>query len=211
MRKAFAFVFFAAFCMAPLMAQNLEEEEPSEEPPIGSDWVEFMPTLYSRGDQTLGISVGVIFPAFFVGANGVIDNNFDPKVGGTGSIAYTYFLSSHWYVGGEVGGMFAFTLGRNVFSLVPFGVRAGYQFMAGRFEFPLGLMIGGAGQKYLSEEDYFGLIVKPSASVFFRASSDFSFGLNAQWWWVPQWPKDNWDKRTDGNFIELTLSVRYHF
>jgi hypothetical protein len=107
--------------------------------------------------------------------------------------------------------MFAFTLGRNVFSLVPFGVRAGYQFMAGRFEFPLGLMIGGAGQKYLNEEDYFGLIVKPTASVFFRATSDFSFGLNAQWWWVPQWPKDNWDKRVDGNFIELTLSVRYHF
>jgi hypothetical protein len=72
-------------------------------------------------------------------------------------------------------------------------------------------MIGGAAQKYLNEEDYFGLIVKPSASAFFRASSDFSFGLNAQWWWVPQWPKDNWDKRVDGNFIELTLSVRYHF
>ncbi|MDR1399478.1 MAG: hypothetical protein LBJ41_06125 [Treponema sp.] len=211
MRKALAFVFLAVFCMTPLMAQNGDAEEPSEEPPIGSDWVEFVPTLYSRGDQTVNISVGAIFPTLFVGANGVLENNFKPKIGGGGAIGYTYFLSPHWYLGGEVGWVFAFTLGENVFSIAPFGLRFGYQFIAWRFEFPVGLMVGGAGQKYLNEEDYFGLIVKPTAAVFFRATPSFSFGINAEWWWVPQWPESGWYKRVDGHFVQLTLSMRYHF
>jgi hypothetical protein len=211
MHKACAFVFLAVFCMTPLMAQDRDAEEPSEEPPVGSEWVEFIPTLYSKGDQTVNISIGAIFPTLFVGADGVLENNFKPNIGGGGAIGYTYFLSPHWYLGGEVGWVFAFTLGENLFSLAPFGIRFGYQFIAWRFEFPVGIMIGGAGQKYLNDYDYLGLIVKPTAAVFFRATPSFSFGINAEWWWVPQWPEDGWEYRVDGNFVQLTLSMRYHF
>jgi hypothetical protein len=77
-----------------------------------------------------------------------------------------------------------------------------------RFEFPLTLMIGAAPQRYL-EKGYFGLIIKPAASAFFRFNADWSFGLNAQWWILPQWPANG--KDATGNFLELSLSALYHF
>jgi hypothetical protein len=104
--------------------------------------------------------------------------------------------------------MFASTLGENMLFMVPFGFRVGYQFVISRFEFPLSLLIGAAPTKYL-DQGYFGLIIKPGASGYFRFNSDWSFGLNTNWWMVPQWPKDG--ENVFGNFLEITLSARYHF
>jgi hypothetical protein len=104
--------------------------------------------------------------------------------------------------------MFAATKGENVLFIVPMGLRIGYQFILGRFEFPLSLMVGGAPQKEL-DFGYFGLFLKPAASIFWRFNPDWSFGLNTAYWWVPQWPKNGPD--VYGNFLELTLSARYHF
>jgi hypothetical protein len=96
--------------------------------------------------------------------------------------------------------------------MIPFGLRVGYQFVVNRFEFPLSLMVGAAPQRKL-EEGYFGPILKPGASAFWRFNADWSFGLNAAWWFVPQWPKPESGVRHSvyGNFLELTLSARYHF
>jgi hypothetical protein len=70
-------------------------------------------------------------------------------------------------------------------------------------------MIGGATQKYL-ETNYFGLFLKPMASAFFRFNPDWSFGLNAGWWLVPEWTKES-RKDMTAHFVEVTLSARYHF
>jgi hypothetical protein len=168
-----------------------------------------MQTMYARGDQTFTISVGVIFPTLFVGKEGVLTNNMN-LLGGAGSLAYTYFLTPHWYFGGELGFMFNGTLAENFLFIVPFGIRTGFQFALGRFEFPIGIMAGAAPQKYLNEKEFFGLIVKGSASAFFRATPDWSFGLNAVWWWVPEWTPEP-AKDVYGNFLELTVAARYHF
>ena len=163
--------------------------------------------LYSRGDKVFGIAVGPLIPLFFIGDSGVLDNNVGP-VGGTLALSYNYFVNSHVFIGAEVQGMFAPTLGKNMVYIVPMGLRGGYQFILGRFEIPLALMAGFAPQVYL-EENYGGFFVKPSASLFWRFNPDWSFGLNTCWWWVPQWPKDGPD--VSGNFLELTISARYHF
>jgi hypothetical protein len=105
--------------------------------------------------------------------------------------------------------MFAGTLEKNMYYAVPFGVRAGYQFLWGRFEFPVNLFLGAVPQKY-RDKGYFGLILKPGASAFWRFNADWSFGLNLAWWWVPQWT-DAPSENVQGNFLELTLSARYHF
>jgi hypothetical protein len=52
--------------------------------------------------------------------------------------------------------------------------------------------------------------MKAGASVFFRFNPDWSFGLNTAWAWYPEWPKDK-EHSMDGNFMDLTLSARYHF
>jgi hypothetical protein len=186
----------------PLGAQ--ENENPA--PPLESEWEDYAPSLYSMGDKTFIITLGVVIPVVFTGS--IDERGHGLSAGGTGFLAYNYFLGSNFHLGGEVGGMFASTRGKNMLFIIPFGLRVGYQFVARRFEFPLTFMIGAAAQKYL-EQDYLGLFFKPGAAVYWRFNPDWSFGLNANWWIVPQWPKDG--ENAVGHFIEATLSVRYHF
>lgn len=200
-------MLFLLGIIMPLMAQ--EEDEPFQEDneiPVEAE-VEYRPFLYARGDQTIGINVGVLFPLFFTGEGGVVDNKV--MLGGTGTIAYNYFLSSHFFVGGEIGGMFAGTKGENLLYIVPITAHVGYQLILDRFEIPLSLSLGIAPQSHLNNR-YFGFFVKPSASVFFRIHPDWSLGLNTGWWLVPEWGT-NTQKDIIGHFFEVTVAVRHHF
>jgi hypothetical protein len=211
MQKAGAFFLLLLLVQGPLIfAQEEDDQDPGfeEEIPIESDWSGYMPSLYSRGDQAFIITAGTIFPVVFLQNGAAITHNIF-AVGGTGSLSYNYWFDSHFFVGGEIGGMFGSTLRKNTFFIIPIGIRGGYQFILQRFEFPLALTIGIAPQKYL-ELGYFGFFVKPVVSAFFRLNPDWSFGVNTAWWWVPQWPRET-EKRVDGNFIDVTLSARYHF
>ena len=206
-------IFLVIFLLFPGLGLFAQEERPGGQPvlpPIESDWYDFDESLYSRGDRTFTMTMGVIFPTLFVG------ETLDPdghgiRMGGTGSLAFNYFLGPHLFIGGELSGMFAGTRGGNMLYIIPFGLRIGYQFIAGRFEFPLSLMVGAAPQSR-RDDGYFGLILKPGASVFWRFNPDWSFGLNSNWWWVPQWPRpvDGVRHTVHGNFLEITLSARYH-
>jgi hypothetical protein len=197
----FAACFFFLFGVT-LFAQ---EEEGQDPPTIESDWDDFIITPYSPGDKTIVISLGLLFPVLFGGVDG---NQHGISLGGTGSLAFNYFFTPHFFLGGEISGMFASSRRGNMLYIVPFGVRAGYQFWYSRFEFPISILIGAAPEKYL-DKGYFGLALKPAASAFWRFNPEFSFGINAVWWVIPQWPKNNYDAY--GNFLELTLSARYHF
>jgi hypothetical protein len=200
---SFGLLLFFMVLVLPLAAQEAEDPVP----PLESEWEDYASNLYSRGDKTFIITLGVVIPTVFTGA-AIDEKGHGLNVGGTGFLAYNYFLSSGFYLGGEFGGMFAGTRGENMLFIIPFGVRFGYQFVAGRFEFPVTFMIGAAAQKYL-ENNYIGLFLKPGAAVYWRFNPDWSFGLNANWWIVPQWPKNG--ENATGNFVEATLSARYHF
>jgi hypothetical protein len=209
MGKAGAFLLLVLLGFWGPLLYAQEEEEPGEDAPIESDWDIYMPELYTRGDQTFSISLGLIFPTVFFNNGAKIPHNFSPPVGGTGSLAYNYFFGSHFNVGGEIGGMFNYTLGKSTVFIIPIGMRVGYQFILKRFEFPLTMTIGFAPQRYL-EQGYFGFFMKWGAAAYFRFSPDWSFGLNSNWCWFPEWTKEP-SKNVDGNIVDLTLSVRYHF
>lgn len=198
-----------------LFAQERAGENPNEDNqdggssslPISSDWSKVKIATYSSGDQTFVIAMGTLVPLFYYNGDGIHTTNVN--MGGTGYLNYNYFFTSHFSVGGEIGGSFSSTVGANMLYLVPFGVRLGYQFIYNRFEFPLALTIGAANQGYLNQ-GYFGLILKPSAAVYWRFNPDWSFGVHADWWWLPQWFSD--PKETMyGNFLGITLGARYHF
>lgn len=209
MRKATSpfFLFLVCFLLISAGAVFAQQETEDEETPEGDDYEGVTPSTYSSGEQNFSFSVGIIVPLFFSNENGTVQTNIN--VGGMGYLAYNYFLTKGLFLGGELGGMFAGTIGENMLYIVPFGLRVGYQFTLGRFEFPISLMVGGAVQKYL-ETNYFGLFLKPSVSMFFRFNPDWSFGLNTAWWLVPQWTKES-RKDMMGHFLEITLSARYHF
>ncbi|MDR0411639.1 MAG: hypothetical protein LBH75_06665 [Treponema sp.] len=197
MYKATAF-FLMVFCLYPAFAQD--DEIPIEE------WDVEAPSFYSSGEQNFAISLGIVVPLLFDGEAGRAANNV--KVGSTLSLAYNYYLAPHFFLGGEIGGMFAATIGENMLYVVPFGLRVGYEFVFKKFELPISLMFGAATQKYL-ETDYFGFFLKPTVSFFFRFNPDWSFGINTAWWIVPEWVKESRRNMT-GHFFEITLSAKYH-
>ena len=205
----FLMLFLIHLAILPVPGLFAQEEQDPMEPPIDIEWFDEA-AIYARGDRTFTISLGMIFPTYFGGA--IENNQHNLSLGGTGSLAFNYFLTSNIFIGAELGGMFAATRGQNMLYIIPFGVRVGYQFLFRRFEFPISLMIGGAPQMRL-EDRYFGLIVKPGAAAFWRFNADWSFGLNAVWWFVPQWPRAQHGVRHNvyGNFLAVTLGARYHF
>ncbi|MCL2411939.1 MAG: hypothetical protein FWC97_09895 [Treponema sp.] len=197
-----------------------QHDDPSA-PDIEIDWDIFAYDLYVRGDQTFIISLGTTFPAVFWGYHGSVNSdNVNLRdnyraVGGSGSLIYNYYLGSRFFLGGEITGMFIGTLNHQVF-IVPLGMRAGTQFIQGRFEFPVSLSLGMVWQTYL-DYGHYSMYMKANASAFFRATSQWSFGLSANWGWFPQWTRDrDTNRRTPrydvhGNFVNLHLAARYHF
>lgn len=216
LRAAALFLALGAALAAPLAAQD-EDEDEEQEPsaPIDSRWDGSALEVFAKGDAVFNINLGVMFPvAFSVGSV----SQYDPPIGGTGALSGSYFLSSRVFVGGGVQGMFTPTIGEHMLYIVPMGAHIGYMWTAGRFEFPLSLMAGWAWQMYL-DHLYFGFFAKPQVSAMFRAFSDWSFGLTAAWWFVPQWGTRKTDDTGEtvkgrdgaGNFLELTLTAQYHF
>jgi hypothetical protein len=221
MRKVGLFLLLLGLCWfsgrgAFLYAQEEDDEEDTDDggASIETDWDGYVSDLYSQGDQTFTISLGVIFPTVFFNNTERIPHHFDPPVGGAGSLAYSFFLNGHFFMGAEIGVNFNYTLGQNTVFIIPIGIRTGWQFLLNRFEFPLTLVVGVVPQRYLNYS-YTGMFIKGGASGFFRFSPDWSFGLNVDWCWYPQWPQENGkpvpDKNMYANILALTLAARYHF
>jgi len=206
LRKASAFLLIMFFSFALLYAQ----EEPPEDspPPNGGDW-DIYQDNYSRGDQTFIISLGTVFPTFFISNGKKLKNNFSPPVGGGGNLSYNYYFTRNIFLGGELGGAFLPTMANNMFYGVFLGTRAGYQFYWWRLEFPLNVSLGMSWQRYLGNR-YYGLYMKAGGSAYFRYNSDWSFGLSSNWYWIPEWTNDR-KKNVDGIMIDVLLSARYHF
>jgi hypothetical protein len=184
---------------------SVAAQEDGGELPIDSDWSGVLPSLYARGDQIFTIGGGGLFPVLFLHHDGSRDPNIYP--GAALAMGYTYYLSPLFFIGGELGGTFAGTKGKNMVFFISLGFKAGIQLVLGRFEFPLSLTVGACPQKFL-DDWYLGLVLKPSVSAYYRFSPDWSVGINTGWWWIPQWTGDR-TKDVYGNLLDVTLAIRY--
>jgi len=211
MRKSRAMVLLPALCLLAAFAAHLPAQEWED------DWDFQMVDLYARGDQTFAISLGLIFPTVFAGPG--VDPQFYGRfglrrVGGSGSLAYTHFLGAHAFVGAEIGVKFCGTVGGNTLFIIPIGIRAGWQFIFRRFEFPVSVAAGIAPQRHM-EDSHAGFFLRGGFSAFYRFSPEWSFGLNTDWSWYPQRPRVDGRRAPQydvhGNIMGLTVSARYHF
>jgi len=181
-----------------------------DNPDAESDWGDYSTDYYASGDQVFTISLGTVFTTVFISDNPEFtDHNIDPPIGGMGSLVYSYFFSRYFFAGIELSGLFLPTLANHTVFLIPLGIRAGTQFVTGRFEFPVFAAFGMAWHKYL-DHGYYGIYARLGAAAFYRVTYDWSFGLTTSWSWFPQRPADS-SKNVDGNFLEVTISARYHF
>jgi hypothetical protein len=204
MQKAAAFLLLLVICLPiPLAAQE-------ENSPDNPDWDYYYDETYTRGDQTLIISLGAVFPTFFFDGEGkIIDHKFTPPVGGTMSLAYNYYFTAKFFAGVEAEGLFFSTLGSNMLFTIPVSVRGGYQFSIMRFDFPVNLGLGMVWHRYLNQT-YYGFFAKAGGGAFFRASTNWSFGIVTNLYWYPQWA-ENKSETVYGNIINAALAARYHF
>jgi hypothetical protein len=204
----FLLMFVFSFGILAAQEEIPGENEDGNEPSIESDWSVFAVPSYERGDRMFGMGLGLLFPVAFTDEdNKSIKNNVG--LGGTGLLSFDYFFTSNMAAGLEVNFSFSSTVSENMLYLVPIGLRFTYQLVFHPIEIPITLAVGMAPHVYM-DENILGFYLKPSLGVFYRFNSDWSFGLQGTWWWLPETPKES-SELVNGNFATLTIAARYHF
>lgn len=161
------------------------------------------------GDQFINISLMATFPLNF-GGSFPLYREGQLATGGAGSIGYHRFITSWFAIGMDLSFGYAPTIGENMFTYVPFTLCFTFQPSYKRFEFPLTFGIGCATESYLNRTYFPGLIIKPQAGVFYRATPSWSFGIRGEYMMMPQWYDDpQYDDI--GHFASFAIAARYHF
>ena len=182
-----------------------------------SDAVEI--DVYGLGDQTFSISAGVILPLFFFGLDASdYESGFNHlRVGAAGALRWATFLGNNASVGAELGGMFESTVLTRTLISIPLTGTIDYAFRFYPFEVSIH---GNLGVNFLRLDNdlYIGPIIKPGASFYWNYNSEWSFGLRAEYWFIPEvyfgstasdLPPSSHTRF--GNFLTLNLSTLYHF
>lgn len=172
------------------------EESVSEDAEQGPDFI-YKPN--QQGDQFVRLNLALEAPV----------SPSQLRFGGTGTLSYGMFLTDNFNLSAKISFAYTTTIGSNIFYFIPFSLSAQYQFLVKNFEIPLSLDVGGAIESYI-DRLYFGLVVKPEAGLFYRVSPDWSFGVYAGMFILPQWYSDKQYNKT-GIISDIGLSVRYHF
>ncbi len=211
--KKFSKVIFAAFFAFFTIASNIHAQSfqsadisamDSEDEYTDGDYYEdeeIRLTQNGAGDQFIALKLMPLIPL-----------NFDKQlsVGGALSLGYHRFLTQFIAVGADV--MFAYntTIGSNLFTVIPLTVGITFQPYVWRFEFPITLNVGAALENYLQYNYFPGLILKGEAGCFYRMNENWSFGLECQLMYLPQWYSDS-SKNDYYLGITATVGARYHF
>ncbi|MFW5694281.1 MAG: TP0733 family outer membrane beta-barrel protein [Alkalispirochaeta sp.] len=204
-------ILWALFIIITIVSPAFAQDDAPESDGSPREEEEFIPT-YGLGDQLLSLNLGMLFPLFYTGGpDGIEDANL--TLGGTGHLMWSSFLTNDFAVGGEFGGMFAFTPNRNTLFMIPLAARASYFLRAYPFEFPLTLA---AGINFSRFRDNFKVdpIVIPGAGFYWNYNTEWAFGVDVRYWWVPQvysGPEPPEEDTRFGNFLGTTLSVLYRF
>lgn len=161
------------------------------------------------GDQFIKIDLMATAPLNF-GGSFPLYHNGKMSLGGAGSLGYGRFITSWFAVGLNVKFGYNPTIGENIFTYIPFMLDFTFQPTLGRFEFPITLAVGGAIENYLSKTYFPGLVLEPQLGVYYRVTPSWSFGIQTNLMYMPQWYSDP-DDNDYGIFASLGLSARYHF
>lgn len=202
-KKIILILLIALLSAGPLLAQDMTGEEDDE------NYVE----MYGLGDQMFCINAGMFFPLFFMDRDfSLTDTNL--TLGGVGSLSWQTFVSNNVSIGVDFGGMFAMSPNDRILYMVPLTAKATYWFRLYPFEFPVSLGLGGC-LSVLDEAAHIDFIAKPSVGVYWNYSEEWAFGLNAVYWFIPQYysgkGKVPESHTMYGNFLETSLSVMFRF
>lgn len=168
---------------------------------------------YSKGDQKFSLNAGLFLPLFFASAEtGVTPALENTKPGITGSISWMSFLNAATGLGFEFGGSYALTQNLRPFFMIPILGKFSYTFNRYPIEVPLAV---GAGINFFKLDDMFTVtpILKPEAGFYWNWSSEWAFGVNISYWFVPEiyFSQELRQFSMLGNFLDIRLSAMYSF
>ncbi|MDC7124386.1 MAG: hypothetical protein PQJ46_02385 [Spirochaetales bacterium] len=172
-------------------------------------------TAYSQGQQLLTMTLGGIFPLFNIlpqaPTGSVIEDFGTLNIGVAGGIKWGSFIRDNLSLGAEIAFSFETTANRTL-NMIPITFVTSYYFMAYPFEFPIYI---GTGAAISIIDDYFRVIpiIKPGFGVYWNFNDDWAFGLDVNYWFMPEiylWG-DYQDESSIGNFLHASLSAVYHF
>ena len=173
----------------------------------------------SLGDQAFTISAGVILPLFTVLLNdnpatgnpaGVTDMNMK-KIGGMGSLTYSFYLSANVKLGLQLAGTFNWDINDNLLYMIPISVKGSYEFHPySRLTIPVHLALG-INMTSWKEEFTVDTLIRPGFGVYFDWNIEWSFGMDFTYWFIPQLSSK--DERFDSlaNFMDINIGAEYHF
>lgn len=188
---------------------DIDQEQPQTEDGEKDVVIKTNINLNEPGDQYIKIGLMVTWPLNF-GGSWPLYREGKMSIGGAGMLGYHRFITSWWAVGLDVYFGYHPTLGENIFTYIPLVLNTTIQPTFKKFEFPITVGIGAAMENYLSRTYFPGLVLRASAGAFFRATPSWSFGLEGDFMYMPQWYDDS--KYNDyGIFSSLVMSARYHF
>lgn len=198
--------FITALCTAFLLATALFAQESDED-----DRYDITYNLNQRGDQFINIGLMVTMPMNF-GGDFPLYRDGNLNMGGMGMLGYHRFLTGWFALGADVCFGYNPTIGKNIFTYVPFMLNMTVQPWFRHFEVPLTLGVGAAMESYLDNTYFPGLVLKATGGVFYRVTPSWSFGISYDFMYMPQWYKGDDAKHNDyGLFSSFQLGARYHF
>ncbi len=162
--------------------------EESEEPEVTFDY-----HVLQQGDGYINLNLALSLP---------IRPIPNLKIGGGVAIGYTYMMLDTLSVGGEACFSYNATIGNNVLYFIPILATDGYHPTFGNVELSASLSLGGAFENYL-DRSYFGLAIKPEIGAYYKFFPEWSIGITAGLYILPQWYRD-----TSKNYTALITDIR---
>lgn len=164
---------------------------------------------FTVGSQLITLSVAGQIPLFtFGGDTGVTSVN--TYLGGSFSFGYQYFVLPSLSIGGTLSGSYNLSVGSLSLFILPVTFKTAYWWSLYPFEFSLGAEAGAYMMRF-DGNGMFGPIAKAGGGAYWRMSSGWSLGVEANYWFVPEIHTGDYaDLTRFGNFLETGLIAVYH-
>jgi len=188
-------------------AAPADEAAPADNQTAGDQSSPFQP-----GEQTVGIALGALFPAFILPQTGEGVGNL--YTGGSFSFSYQYFVATGLAIGGNIAGAFNGTKGGLSVFTAPIGFTAAYWWTKLPLEFCVLTEVGGYLMRY-STSPSTGIIdpfAKAGLGAYWRVTPGWSVGIQGNFWFVPEIHYGEYfeDLTQYAGFVETSLSAVYH-
>jgi hypothetical protein len=164
---------------------------------------------FTVGSQLITIAAAGQTPLFTFGGDSST-TTANMYVGGSFTFGYQYFVARSLSIGGALSGSYNLSIGGLSLFTLPLTFKTAYWWSLLPFEFSVNAEVGGYMMRF-DGKGMLGPIAKAGGGAYYRVSSGWSVGFEANYWFVPEIHTAPYANLTRfGNFLETGLTAVYH-